>query len=566
MEALESRLLLSADLIGIPDWTDQGPAPQNNGSAVAAPNNAVNGATEVVLAHPTVANMAFAGTVAGGVWRTPDITGGGDPANIVWEPLTDSLQSLYVGAMAFDPSNPNTLYVGTGSYSNTFRNQLPEMAVGLYRTTNANAAAGDVVWENLGAAVFANQPIRRIAMSPTDPQLIFVAADDGSGNGGLFRSVTGTNGQQWTELSNNVILPFTAGASDIVRDPNRTNTYYTAASGVGVFRTDDNGNNWTRIDNLNTAITGIAGSGNIELALHDAGATTVVYTGVISSGGAISGVFRYAEDGLDNDAANGVDDADESTWTAIGAAPPAIHGGNQGFNNFSIAADPGDANLVYIGGDRPPHVFRGDAGANTWTSIVSTAAVSNTRPHADSRWLGFINGNLIESDDGGIFQLTNADNPTAPGDRWTSLNGTLGAIEFHSVAYDTSDNLIFGGSQDNGSAVQTGVGSLTWNMFQGGDGSTQSYSVPGDIRYSLGNHYGSFTGMGRSCSCARLRALPTLTAWRTSAAPGMIRRLPPGRVSSRGFRSKRTASTQMTCCLDDVRCTRAQTRATISPS
>src|SRR4051812_6890086 len=98
LEQLESRLLLSVDFVGIPNWVDQGPAPENNAGSVAAPNNAINGATEVVLAHPTVANTAFAGTVAGGVWRTTDITGGGNPANIVWEPLTDRLPSLYVGA------------------------------------------------------------------------------------------------------------------------------------------------------------------------------------------------------------------------------------------------------------------------------------------------------------------------------------------------------------------------------------------------------------------------------------------------------------------------------------
>lgn len=484
-EAVESRLLLSADLFGVPVWIDQGPGPEEQGGAVAAPNNAVNGAVEVLLMHPSAANMAFAGTVAGGVWRTTDITGGGNVANIDWRPLTDQLPSLYVGAMAFDPSDANTLYVGTGSYSNTFRNQLPEMAVGLYRTTNAGADAGSVRWENLGAATFATLPIRGIAISPTDPLLILVAADDGGGNGGLFRSLDG--GANWTELSGSGVLAFAGGASDVVRDPNRPGTYYAAAPGAGVFRSDDSGANWVRIDNLNTAITGIAGSGNIELALHDAGATTVVFAGLVSSAGALSGVFRYVENGLDDNALGGIDDATETTWAAIGVTP-AIHGGNQGFNNFSIVADPVNANVVYVGGDRPANLFRGDAGANSWTDLGT--GTLGTRPHADSRDLVFIdNTTLVETDDGGIFRLTNA---AAPGgtDDWMSLNANLRAIEFHSVTYDTADNLIVGGSQDNGSAVQSATGSQTWTMFQGGDGSTQAYSIPGDIRYALGNNFG----------------------------------------------------------------------------
>src|SRR5262249_31993726 len=75
---------------------------------------------------------------------------------------------------------------------------------------------------------------------------------------------------------------------------------------------------------------------------------------------------------------------------------------------------------------------------------------------------------------------------------WASINGNLGAIEFHSVAYDTAAGLIFGGSQDNGSAVQSGITPVVWNNILGGDGSTQAYSIPGNIRYSLGNNFGTF--------------------------------------------------------------------------
>lgn len=221
----------------------------------------------------------------------------------------------------------------------------------------------------------------------------------------------------------------------------------------------------------------------------------MVYVGVVDGNGALSGVFRYAGDGADNNGVGGADEAAETTWAAIGAAP-AIHNGGQGFNNFSIAADPGNADLVYVGGDRPPHVFRGDAGTNTWTQIVSVAAVNNTRPPADSRRLGFLdNTTLIESDDGGISRLTNPANPGGA-DGWASLNGNLRAIEFHAVAYDAAAKLIFGGSQDNGSAGQTATGSLTWTEFQGGDGSTQAYRAPGNVRYSLGNNYGIFTRAG----------------------------------------------------------------------
>ena len=486
-------MALAINLLGVPDWTEQGAGPENNGGAVAAPNNAVNGAVEVLLNHPTTANMVFAGSVAGGVWRTTDITGGGNPANVNWVPLTDQNESIYVGAMAFDRSNADTLYVGTGSYSNTFRNQLSQSSVGLYRTTSASGASPS--WENLGRSTFAGLAIRRIEVSPSNADQIIVAADDGSGNGGLFINVAGTGAQQWTDLTDAAILP-NATASDVLRDPNRPSTYYAALPGSGVFRSDNNGTIWNRIDNLNTAIVGIGVSTNIELAIHDTGPLTVLYVGVIDNNSQLSGVFRYAEDGIDNNGVGGVDDFTESTWAVIGAAP-ATHVGSQGFNNFAIAADPTNANFVYVSGDRPPNIFRGDAGAGTWTSLSNTAAVTNTRPHADSRALYFRNNTtLMDADDGGIFELTNPAAPVGGTDRWTSLVGNIRVIEFHSIAYDTSANLIFGGAQDNSSLIQTATNSLTWNSFGGGDGSTQSYSVPGNLRYSLQNNFGSFARSG----------------------------------------------------------------------
>ncbi|MBI1832891.1 MAG: hypothetical protein HYR84_15740, partial [Planctomycetes bacterium] len=424
------------NLLNVPAWTEQGAGPENNGGSIAAPNNAVNGATEVLLAHPTTANMVFAGTVAGGVWRTADITGGGDPANINWAPLTDNNESLYVGAMAFDPSAANTLYYGTGSYSNTFRNQPSQGAIGLFRTTNDSAAT--LAWENLGRSTFSGLSIRRISISPTNSDQILVAADNGT-SGGLFIDVAGTGAQQWTDLTDGVVLP-NVRASDVLHDPNHANTYYAALPGAGVYRTDNNGATWNRIDNLNTAITGIGASGDIEMALHNTGSLTVLYVGVVSNAGVLTGVFRYAEDGVDNNGAGGVDDFSETTWSAIGVAP-AIHNGAQGFNNFAITADPTDANIVYVSGDRPPNIFRGDAGGGTWTSLSNTAAVSNTRPHADSRALYFRNTTtLMEADDGGIYELTNPKAPVGGADRWTSLVGNIRAIEFHSIAYDTNAN------------------------------------------------------------------------------------------------------------------------------
>jgi hypothetical protein len=501
IERLEPRIVYSVTFAGVPAWVDQGPAPINSGQVVAPVNNAVAGAIEAIAVDPVdPTNTVFVGTVAGGVWRTSNFAN----ATPTWVPLSDNLESLYVGSVAFDPSNADTLYVGTGSYSNTFRNQLSQSAVGVYRTTNAHAAdPADIVWEQLGEATFSGMAIRRV-LPTSDPMVILVAADDGT-NGGLFRSPDG--GQTWNDLSDGLAghLPNVARGSDVIVDPNNPLRLYAAAGSSGVFESNDRGLTWTRIDNINTAIAGVAGAGNIELAVHDAGATTVLYAGVVSSGGVLTGVFRDVQggDGLDNNGINGVDDPGEHSWAAIGVAP-AIHGGSQGFNNFSIVADPTNANVVYVGGDRPPELFRGDAGGGTWTSIVGAGTAGGTGPHADSRHMVFLdNTTLLESDDGGIFRLPNP--LTANTSNWTNANGNLGNVEFHNIAYDTATNRIFGGSQDNGSEVQSAPGSTVWNRFLGGDGSAQAFDSVANVAYSLANNYGTFT-RGFGATQLQLRA------------------------------------------------------------
>src|SRR4051812_24525287 len=70
LESLEGRLLLSADLIGVPDWIDQGAAPIVNAQVNVPPGNFATGAVESVAVNPNNTAQIFVGTVNGGIWRT----------------------------------------------------------------------------------------------------------------------------------------------------------------------------------------------------------------------------------------------------------------------------------------------------------------------------------------------------------------------------------------------------------------------------------------------------------------------------------------------------------------
>src|SRR5947207_2899650 len=84
LERLEERLVMSST------WVQQGPGPIINGQdeGITSPDgpNPVVGAVEAVAASPTNANLAYAGAVNGGIWKTTDATDGSP----IWTNLTDS--------------------------------------------------------------------------------------------------------------------------------------------------------------------------------------------------------------------------------------------------------------------------------------------------------------------------------------------------------------------------------------------------------------------------------------------------------------------------------------------
>ena len=120
-------------------------------------------------------------------------------------------------------------------------------------------------------------------------------------------------------------------------------------------------------------------------------------------------------------------------------------------------------------------MFRADASAasgSQWLRVTGINA-GGTGPHPDSRYMAFdANGDLLDSDDGGIYRLVTPN--TGATRTWRSVNGDIRSIEFYSTAYDSLNNTIFGGTQDNGSPRQRGNGDplypLDWTQPQNCDG------------------------------------------------------------------------------------------------
>jgi len=454
-EALESRLLLSVDFVGIPDWVELGPGPMQSAQVNVPPGDFATGAVESIAVNPNNTAQIYVGTVNGGVWRTDNA----DPSNpdaTVWTPLTDLQASLAMGDIAFSPldATGDTLFAGTGSFSSLGQSGGPP--IGILRTTD-----GGATWDTFQLNPGGSQNQVK-AVVPTrvdlDPgagiqEMVLVGT---IGGGGLYRS--DDNGETYTLISGTNGLPG-GDISQLIADPNDAQRFYAGVPNQGVFRGDfDAGTgviSWTAV---NTGITGIGTAGNVQIAAGDSGGTTVLFA-LLS--GPSQGAFR-SDDGGDN-------------WTTL-ATPPTVfqrdvtvRAGN------TIVVDPTDDQVAYIatygGGDT---AFRyNPAGAGSWDTIVNSGALGGTAPHVDARDLAFQGSNvLVYSNDGGIYFM---ENPLdSANNAWQSYIGGGGtglrSVEFHNIAWDDRFDVAAGGSQDNGSEVQLATNNLVWDHFNGGDG------------------------------------------------------------------------------------------------
>ncbi|MES9524387.1 WD40/YVTN/BNR-like repeat-containing protein [Streptomyces capoamus] len=416
-----------------PHGRGHGPTP-TAGMALAhwewlGPGN-IGGRTRGMVVHPGQPEKMWAASVGGGVWHTED-------AGKQWAPVDDFLGNLACSSLAMDPSDPDTIYAGTGE---GFSNLDALRGNGVFRTTDG------VTWKPIAATQTEDfQAVTRIAVSRTGEVVLAATVR------GLFRS--GDRAKTWTRVLN---VPLGV----VLFDPGDDDRAVAGALVTGeAFASQDGGRTWR----LARHATG-QWSGRVELA-YAARDPAVVYASVQMTSGR---VWRSADGGLTY----------KVTRTRDRDGNIADYLGDQGwYGNAVWAGDPDDENLVLLGGI---NLWRSEDGGETLSEISTWFDPRSV--HADHHAIvghpdyGTHNRTVYFGNDGGVFMAadlrkvgTEPKPPFVKG--WTELDNNYGVTQFYGGAGQTATGRIIGGAQDNGTlCFDPDRGTEDWRQIFGGDG------------------------------------------------------------------------------------------------
>ncbi len=215
-------------LYGAMKWRNIGPFRGGRVTAVAG-----------VTSQPYVFYM---GATGGGVWKTVD-------GGLTWKPISDGFfKTGSVGAIAVAESDPNVVYVGMGEACPRGNFSHGD---GVYKSED-----GGKTWKHMG--LDDTQQIGKVVVHPKNPDLVYVAAlghiFGPNQERGVFRSKDG--GKTWQKV---LYVDDKTGAVDLAMDPTNPRVLYAAfwqvrrtpyslesgGPGSGLYKTTDGGDTWT---------------------------------------------------------------------------------------------------------------------------------------------------------------------------------------------------------------------------------------------------------------------------------------------------------------------------------
>lgn len=246
----------------------------------AGPTN-IGGRMTSLAVDPADPARLVAGAAGGGVWASSD-------AGQTWNALWHRQPTLNVGAVAMDPSDPQVIYVGTGE-ANLSADSHP--GVGVFVSRDGGASWG--VLADADASDLPNR-IGTLVVDPNDGQHILLGGVSHSPTDireGMYRSTDG--GITWSR--ENGISPGRYRCHEIRFGAGQTIFATIDARSVlsGVWRSRDGGVTWVQLQNGLPSGDHL-GRGALAIAPSD---QDRVYVQFSTRAGGVRGIFRSDDEG-----------------------------------------------------------------------------------------------------------------------------------------------------------------------------------------------------------------------------------------------------------------------------
>ncbi|MEL6674192.1 MAG: glycosyl hydrolase [Bacteroidota bacterium] len=385
--------------------------------------------------NPQNPSEYYVATSSGGVWKT---TNSGN----TYQPIFDGQSSYSIGVVEMAPTNPYTVWVGTGE-----NNGQRSIAYGdgVYKSTDGGRS-----WKNMGLKE--SEHIGKIVIHPQDENVVFVAAQgplwSSGGDRGLYKTKDG--GKTWNKV---LEISEHTGVNDIVYDPRNPDVMYATSwqrarkvwtfIGGGpesaIYKSTDGGETWAKSQ------SGLPGGdiGRIGLAISPVNPDVLYAILEASSGG---GVYRSTNRG--------------ASWQKRGSYTTS--------SNYyqEIVPDPFNVDRLY---SMNTFAQVSDDGGKNWRMLGEKSK------HVDNHcmWIDPKNpDHYLMGCDGGIYESWDR------AKNW-QYKPNLPITQFYKVALDQAEPFynIYGGTQDNfslGGPSRTknahGIVNADWFVTNGGDG------------------------------------------------------------------------------------------------
>jgi len=382
----------------------------------------------------------YVGAASGGVWKTTN-------AGASWTPVFDEQQTLNIGSIAIQQSNPSVVWVGTGEGNP--RNSL-NLGEGIFKSMD-----GGKTWKKMGLEKTHN--IHRIIVDPTNPNVVYAAA---IGNPyaehperGLYK--TNDGGETWSLILH---TNDTSGCAELVMDPSNPNklianmwqhrrtpwSFKSGGAGSGLYITVDGGKNWKKLRKEDGLPAG--DYGRIGLAFAQS-MPSRVYALVEATK---NGLYKSDDGGF--------------KWELVTTDPAIVT--HRPFYFQDIRVDTKNENRLYSVHD---FVEVSEDGGKTFRTLIPYGGI---HPDHHAWWISPSDPNFIlDGNDGGMGITRDR------GKSW-NFNENLPVGQFYHINVDNSIPYnVMGGMQDNGSWVgpaytwtSGGIRNYYWNNIGGGDG------------------------------------------------------------------------------------------------